>query len=186
MEIVCMALAPDGRLLASGDTAGTVRLWNADRAESVAILQGHTGAVFSLAFTSESQVVASGGADQTIRLWEASYRRRLDSSVGEVSPTKPGQFKVTLGPVLQASGRPTPLAQQELTQAVLGAQLVSLGIRPRADQVAQRLVRLVRHPHRSQITTAQQTGELECVAPIGLDLVARSFRYQRRRRICEV
>jgi hypothetical protein len=53
------------------------------------------------------------------------------------------------------------LAQQKLTQAMFGAQLIGFGVGSRAYKAAQRLVRLVGYPHRGEITTAQQAGELE-------------------------
>jgi WD40 repeat protein len=64
-------LSSDGRLVASGGEDGTVRLWEASSGRLLATLQGHTGAVGSVALSSDGRLVASGGDDGTVRLWEA-------------------------------------------------------------------------------------------------------------------
>jgi hypothetical protein len=53
--------------------------------------------------------------------------------------------------------------------------------RPSADQVADRFVALVRHPDRGQLASAEQPGQRDRVAPVGLDPIARLPRDQRRR-----
>jgi WD40 repeat protein len=67
-----VALSADGRLLASGGTDGTGRLWEVSTGRAVAILQGHTGTVWGVALSADGQLMASGGFDGTVRLWETS------------------------------------------------------------------------------------------------------------------
>src|SRR6266849_7824981 len=64
---------------------------------------------------------------------------------------------------------------------MFGPQLVRFGVGSGAYQTAQRLVRLVGVPDWRQIATAQQSGQLQRVTPIGLDLIARLLRDQRWR-----
>src|SRR6266851_1425116 len=64
---------------------------------------------------------------------------------------------------------------------MFGPQLVRFGVGSGAYQTAQRLVRLVWDPDWRQIATAQQSGQLQRVTPIGLDLIARLLRDQRWR-----
>ena len=55
--------------LASGSLDQTIRLWDLQTGESLQVLRGHTGGVWSLAFSPDGQTLVSGSDDQTIRLW---------------------------------------------------------------------------------------------------------------------
>src|SRR5262245_44584993 len=72
------------------------------------------------------------------------------------------------------------LTQQELAQPVLGSQAIRFGIGPRTDQVTECLVRFIWNPYGREITTAQQTRQLERIASICLDLVTGTDWDQRR------
>lgn len=89
--------------------------------------------------------------------------------------------EVTLRPGFHAGRRAPPVPEQKLAEAVTGAQLVSLRRLPRPHQVAQHLVRGIRHPHRGQVSRAVTARKLPRIAPIGLDAIAGLHRHQRRR-----
>jgi WD40 repeat protein len=62
-------------LLASGSTDRTVRLWDMHTRECVAVLEGHTDSVDSVAFSPDSHLLASASRDYTVRLWDVSERK---------------------------------------------------------------------------------------------------------------
>jgi WD40 repeat protein len=83
-----VAPSADGQLIASGDTDGTVRLWETSTGRPVATLQGPTG-VWGVALSADGQVVASGGTDGTVQLWQHSTGRPVATLQGHTS-TVPG------------------------------------------------------------------------------------------------
>jgi WD40 repeat protein len=80
-SIYTIALTTNHRLLASGHEDETIKLWNlnqptladatADAAFSLPFrtLRGHTGRVFSIAFSPDDQILATASSDHTIKLW---------------------------------------------------------------------------------------------------------------------
>jgi hypothetical protein len=81
-EIATLAFSHDGRLLASGGTDQTIRLWEPGTGRELNILRGHSSAVLGLAFARHGQWLASAGADGTIRIWDHVQGRELKALLG--------------------------------------------------------------------------------------------------------
>ncbi len=66
------AFSPDGMKLATGESNGDVRIWNASNGILLHTLKGHTERIMALAFTPDGEILASGSSDTTIRVWQVS------------------------------------------------------------------------------------------------------------------
>lgn len=74
-----LAVAPDGRMIATGAYDQKIRLWDAATGKEIALLKGHNGAVNGLAFRPDGAVLASASADRTVKLWSIPGGQRLDT-----------------------------------------------------------------------------------------------------------
>jgi WD40 repeat protein len=68
-SVLCLAVSPDGTLLASGGTDGKVLLWNLPSGSLAHTIAAHVGSVTSLTFTPDSRLLVSGGVDRRVQLW---------------------------------------------------------------------------------------------------------------------
>jgi len=71
METVAwkVSFSPDGRILASGSSDKTVRLWETASGREMHTIGGHTDTVSSLAFSPDGKLLMSAAQDGTVRLW---------------------------------------------------------------------------------------------------------------------
>jgi WD40 repeat protein len=64
-----IAVSPDEKWVAAGDSDGSVRLWTQDNIQPAKSFFGHAKDVLSVAFSPDGKTIASGGADHKIQLW---------------------------------------------------------------------------------------------------------------------
>ncbi len=64
-----LTVSPNGRMLATGDLQGVIRLWEVSTRRERRVLTGHFSQVTSLAFAPDGRTLASGAWDTTILVW---------------------------------------------------------------------------------------------------------------------
>jgi WD40 repeat protein len=64
-----ITFSPDGTVLASAGSDGTVQLWRVADGSLLKTLSGHTNIVTKIAFAPDNRTLASGSGDSTIRVW---------------------------------------------------------------------------------------------------------------------
>ena len=75
--VCAVALAPDGRTLASGGVDQLVLLSDLESGKELHRLRGHQGRVSALAFSPDGKVLASGSRDNTVCLWDTATGKIL-------------------------------------------------------------------------------------------------------------
>jgi streptogramin lyase len=92
-----VCFAPHGRLLASGASDQTVRLWDPATGNPLQTLEGHTEAIISVVFSPDGKLLASGSKDTTVRLW--------DPTTGNPLQTLEGHTEAVYSVVFSPNGR---------------------------------------------------------------------------------
>ena len=77
--LYCVALSPDGKILASGGYDQKIKLWNVETGGEIRTLSGHNGCVYGLAFRPDGKILASASADRTVKLWEVASGQRRET-----------------------------------------------------------------------------------------------------------
>ncbi|WP_204104703.1 MULTISPECIES: WD40 repeat domain-containing protein [Spirulina sp. CCY15215] len=97
LDITVIAIAPDGKILATGCEDGSIRLWQMATGKLLGnfsthlIFGSHNSAVSHLAFSADGHTLVSTAQDSTIKLWDLRTRDRpytlkLFSSYALLSP----------------------------------------------------------------------------------------------------
>ncbi|MCP3918819.1 MAG: protein kinase [bacterium] len=83
-EVYRIALSPDGSRLVSAAWDDTLRLWDFETAQAIAVLPGHSEFISEIVFA-DRPVFATASWDKTVRLW--------DANAGELVRTLPAHPK---------------------------------------------------------------------------------------------
>ena len=105
---MCCAISEEGRFIVSSDFS-SLRVWNIELTEQMAILTGHTDMVRACAVSRDGTLVASVADDRTLRIWDVANRRESDHAPasrqrhsGRPTPANP------CGRMWRSGGKPVP------------------------------------------------------------------------------
>jgi WD40 repeat protein/uncharacterized caspase-like protein len=88
-DVNAVAVSPDASTLAAGMANAKLALFDLfSDSNQPRTLSGHSGEVFSLAFSADGRWLASGGSDQSVRMWDSktgSQTRVLAGGTGEIN-----------------------------------------------------------------------------------------------------
>ncbi len=84
----CVAVAPEGRVVASGGSDRCLRLWELESGECTQTLQGHEAFVSSLAWHPSGRRIVTASADGTVRVWDLDRDRCIQVLEGHRGPIR--------------------------------------------------------------------------------------------------
>jgi WD40 repeat protein len=79
-----LAIAPDGRALASASRDGTAIIWDIADPTHPSLghkLEGNVGAVWAVAYSPDRKSIATGNDDGTVKLWDPTTGRERGTLV---------------------------------------------------------------------------------------------------------
>jgi WD40 repeat protein len=158
----CLAMSPDGRVLAGGTMDRMLGLWRLPDG-ALTVLAGHERAISCLTFSPDGRLLISGSEDHTLRLWDVAESRELKTLTGHTQP-------VTCL-ALRADGRMVASGSGDSTIRLWESELVRLNqvpvgrISPREWTWVQETLR------RGAMSEAERTG---------LEYIAALLRWRRR------
>ncbi len=98
--VTAIEYSPDGQILASGNSDGTIRLWNPKTGRNFAVLRGHKGDVNEIAFLPNGEMLVSNSSqDKKIHFWNLKIDPTKEH--GAIAPEKsyPGSaYSMALSP----------------------------------------------------------------------------------------
>ncbi|MGW1072308.1 nSTAND1 domain-containing NTPase [Streptomyces sp. NPDC002537] len=87
-----VAISPDGRTLAAGDSRGSVLIWDLAHRSLVTTLTGHTNSITGVVFSPDSRTLATTGDDGTARLWDTRTHRETATLRGHTGSIRGAAF----------------------------------------------------------------------------------------------
>jgi WD40 repeat protein/serine/threonine protein kinase len=71
-QVWTTAFSPDGKVLATGDDAGQLTVWDAATHQHLAAVKAHEKCIWEVAFSPDGRKLATASGDWTVKLWDAA------------------------------------------------------------------------------------------------------------------
>jgi hypothetical protein len=108
----CVEFSADGKLLLSGGTDNTVRVWDTATGKALKVLRGHAGQVRACHFAPDGEMLLSAGHDHLAKLWDLAGYEEVRVFGGRVLE---GHRDAILGAAFSPDGRQVVTASRDRT-----------------------------------------------------------------------
>ncbi|MBC1239619.1 WD40 repeat domain-containing protein [Nostoc sp. 2RC] len=80
--ITSLALSSDGKILAIGNEAGNILVWDLATKKNIYTFKGHLKTITSVAINADVNILASASRDETIKIWDLRTGSEIDTLKG--------------------------------------------------------------------------------------------------------
>ncbi|KAL4778668.1 putative wd40 protein [Aspergillus varians] len=87
-----VAFSPDGRMVVSGSTDHSIKLWDTKTGAEIRTIKGRSNLIPSVAFSIDRQMIAPGPYDKLIKILDAKNGTRIQSMDGHSGPVSSVAF----------------------------------------------------------------------------------------------
>ena len=130
-QVNALTFSPDGKLLATGDKFGTIRVWDPVTFKETAIFKGHASGISALIFSPDSQWLYSGAADGIVRRWKIVPEPDPDTIEGDVA-----FYPVKVGSCCRRQERVSRIATEDGDASAQGCEALGPGQPPRTRAIS--------------------------------------------------
>jgi hypothetical protein len=74
-----LSYSSDGRVIVTGSSDGTIKLWDADKTKELSVIAAIDSSISSVAYHPVRRVVAAGSHDKIVRIWDARTNRIINT-----------------------------------------------------------------------------------------------------------